>query len=276
MKKILVPVDFSKLSDNAADYAAELARRINAELILINVFYVPVFVHDATIMLPTASQLEKESVESLEKMKKNILKTAGNLKVSYHYTEGIPVDEINLYAILEEIDLIVIGAQGAGYMEKRIFGNTATLLMRTTRIPVLVIKKDVKFKVPEKIVLAVDYAETDNNTSLKPMKQLAEAFNSHVFILNVLSGTQVPVADEIKESRQLAHALKHIPYIFFHTQHKDVIEGINEFAKRHDIHMLVMIARRHSVISRIFHEPYTKEMAFHSEVPLLVLHEKKT
>jgi hypothetical protein len=35
----------------------------------------------------------------------------------------------------------------------------------------------------------------------------------------------------------------------------------------------VMIARNHSIISRLFREPHTKEMAFHSKVPLLTLHE---
>ena len=276
MKKILVPVDFSELSENATNYAVELAKRTKAELILINVFYVPVFAYDAAMMLPTAHELERESIQNLEKLKKSILKMNDHLKVRYYYTQGIPVDEINIYAIQEEIDLIVIGAQGTGYLEERIFGSTATTLIRSGVASILVINKHVKFREPEKIVLAVDYAETDNNSVLKTLKQLIATFDSHLFVLNVFSESYVPPSDEVEESFHLAHALKYVPHTFSIAEHNEVVTGIKEFVKQQGIHMVAMIARSHSLLSRIFHEPYTKEMAFHSEVPLLVLHEQKT
>lgn len=275
MKKIIVPVDFSKLSDNATNYAVELALNCKAELTLVHVFYVPVMTSDAFVMLPTAHEIEKESLEKLKKMKTDIQKDNSSLNVHYYCTQGIPVNEIDLCATQKEADLIVIGAQGAGYLEERIFGSTATLLIRTTKIPVLVISKDVKFTKPEKIALAIDYAEIYNHSSMKALGQLAAIFNSDVSVLNVISGSEVTANAEIQNSLQLAHALKHIRHTYYRTQHPEIIAGINAFVKQHDIQLLTMIARRHSMLSRIFHEPQTKAMAFHTEVPLLVLHDKK-
>ncbi len=275
MKKILVPVDFSKLSDNAADYAVQLVEHAKAELILIHVFYIPIVIHDIAMMLPPLSEQREEGLKNLEKMRENILKFNPDVHINYHCIQGIPVEEISAFAEKEMVDVIVIGAQGAGYLEERIFGSTATLLMRTTNVSVMVINSHVKFKKPEHIALAVDYEETDNNSALKALKQLTALFNSHVSVLNVITGPHAPAEDEIEESFLLEHALKYIRHTYYRTQHKEVISGINVFVRQHGIHLLAMIAHKHSLISRILHEPHTKEMAFHTEVPLLVLHEHK-
>jgi nucleotide-binding universal stress UspA family protein len=273
MQKILVPVDFSKCAENALNYAVELAKIAKAELILIHAFYVPVIEYNAAFTLDIANDLEKESLQSLEKLKQDILKMHSHLNVSYYCVQGIPVDVINLYASQAAADLIVIGAQGAGYIEERIFGNTATALIRKAATPLLVVNKQMIFRVPERIVLAVDYAETKNDKVLKPFKRLVALFNAHVFVLKVISDSHVPVSSEIQESLHLDHALKYVPHTFNKTQYHEVIDGINAFVTQHDIHLVVMIARRHSIISRIFKESLTKAMTFHSEVPLLVLHE---
>lgn len=276
MKKILVPVDFSKLSDNAADYAVQLAKYAEADLILIHIFYIPIIIHDIAMMLPPLSEQREDGLAKLEAMREGMVKFNPEINVNYHCIQGIPVEEISAFAEKEMVDMIIIGAQGAGYLEERLFGSTATLLMRTTTVSLLVINKNVKFRKPEKITLAVDYESTDNNSALKTLKQLAALFNAHVSVLNIVTATHEPEKAEIKESFHLAHALKYIKHTYYHTQHKDVIAGINLFVRQHDIHLLAMIARKHSLISRILHEPHTKEMAFHSEVPFLVLHEQKT
>jgi len=273
MKKILVPTDFSNLSDNALNYAVQLAKRADAELLLFHAYFVPVFVHDPILMLPTEQELEKDALLALEKLKQSIQKANTGLIVDFYATPGIPVEEINICAKKEKADMIVVGAQGAGYLEERVLGSTAALLIRKAKIPVMVIDHKVRFREPEKIVLAVDFAETDNKTVLKPLKELAALFQSHVCVLNVFPQTEIiPNLGEIAESFRLEHSLKYIHHTFFYTEHADIVGGINSFVKQHHIDMVVMVARKHSVISRLFREPLTKKMAFHSSVPLLILH----
>lgn len=274
MKKILVPTDFSVLSENALDYAVQLAKKTEAELLLFHVCFIPVPMYDPLVILPSEQQIEKEALASLEKLNKRISKSNPDLKVSYSTLSGTADEEIRKYAEKEKVDFIVIGNQGAGYFEERVLGSTASLLIRKSKTPVLVIDKEVKFKEPKNIVLAVDFAETDNTTVLKPLKQLATFFKSHVQVLNVFPQSQaIPTLGEIAESFKLIHSLKFIHHTFFYRENTDVVAGINDFVAKHDIDMVVMIARNHSAIKRLFHEPHTKAMAFHSEVPLLTLHE---
>lgn len=274
MKKILVPTDFSILSDNALDYAVQLAKKTGAELLLFHVYFMPTPMYDPLVIIPSEKEFEKQAQESLEKLKRMVLKTNPDLKVSYKTVPGVPDEEIMQYGEKEKVDFIVTGNQGAGYLEERILGSTASLLIRKSKIPLFVIDKKVKFKEPKNIVLAVDFSETDNKTVLKPLKELAKFFKSHVQVLNVFRESQArPTLNEIAESFRLIHALKYIHHSFFYRENTDVIAGINDFVVKHDIDLVVMIARDHSAISRMFNEPHTKAMAFHSKVPLLTLHE---
>lgn len=273
MKKILVPTDFSKRSANALNYAVQLAKKTEAEILLFHVYSVPVLPEDPTL-ISTAQYLEEEALESLEKLKESLEELDPSLKISCATKAGSPVSEISDYAKNQRVDLIVIGAQGIGYIQERIFGSTTSNLIRKVEIPVMVIDKQVKFKEPKKIVLAVDFAETDDQEVLAPLKKLAAKFQSHICILNIFTEANVvPTFAEITEGFRLEKALKHTHHTFFEMQHPDAAMGINEFVKKHDIDLVAIISRKHSLIGRIFHEPLTKEMTFHSQVPLLVLHE---
>jgi len=45
MKRILVPTDFSPAAENATAYAAQLARQIEASLVLLHVYQLPPYMH---------------------------------------------------------------------------------------------------------------------------------------------------------------------------------------------------------------------------------------
>jgi nucleotide-binding universal stress UspA family protein len=273
MKKILVPTDFSKLSDNALNYAVKLAGLTGAELLLLHAYITPVLVEDP-VLLTTEQYLQEEAQDKLEKLKQSVEKSSPELTISYVAINGMPVDTITFYAKKKHVDLIVIGTQGAGYFREQILGSTTSTLIRKTEIPLMVIDKQVKFRLLKTIVLAVDFSETDNRVVLKPLKQLAKIFKSHICILNIFTEAHViPTFGQISESFKLETSLKHTNHTFFEIEHPDVVTGINEFVKKHRIDLVTIISRRHYLVERIFREPISKAMVFHSHAPLLILHE---
>lgn len=274
MKKILVPTDFSTLSDNALDYAVQLAQQAEAKLLLFHSTLASTVIADPLSFAPTEEELERRALTSLKKLEKSIIKTNPKLHVEFYTASGIAAEEISRFAEKEQVDIIVVGTQGAGYLEERVLGSTATSLIRQSKIPVMVIDKAVLFKEPKNIVLAVDFAETDNKTVLKPLKQLTKLFKSHIHVLNVFQKAEaIPTIGQITESLLLEHSLKFTHHSYFYRENADVIAGINDFVEKHEIDLVVMISRNHSVVSRLFREPHTQAMAFHSKVPFLSLHE---
>lgn len=272
MKKILVPTDFSKSSHNTLSYAVQLAKHVEAEIFLLHVYTLPVLV-DGAMLMTTEEYILEDALHNLETLKEPFRESKG-VKITHVAIAGIPAETIDSYAEKNQIDLIVAGTQGVSYFQERVLGSTASELIRKTKIPTMVIDKKVKFRVPKKIVLAVDFSETNDTVVLKMLKELAAKFKSHICVLNIFSEeTLIPSYGEIAESFRLERTLKHTYHTFFEVKHHDVVFGINDFVKSHHIDMVALISRKHSIIGRLFREPITQAMTFHSIIPLLVLHE---
>lgn len=274
MKTILVPTDFSKIARNAIDYAVEIAKLTNAKLILFHVYHVPAVPSEMPIVIPI-DEIEKNSMDSLKKIEKNIhLKHGNKLVVEYQCRCGFPIDEINTFAEENKIDLIVMGMEGAGYLTEKLVGSITTSLIKKAKCPLLAIDKHVKFKSVKKIALACDYEETQNKSILEPLKEFVQLFESHVYVLNVVRELEtVATISKAVEGIKLEHSLEDLNHSFHYTKSEDIVEGINDFVDEKKIDMVAMIPRMHTALQNLFHEPITKRMAFHTKVPLLALHE---
>lgn len=272
MKKILVPIDFSKISINALNYAVQLAKRSGARIQLLHVCFAPGTIPSNTLIeLPSANQLIHEGLEDLEKLKRKIVKRHEELTVDCKCVNGFPVEEINRFAQKYKPDLIVMGTQGTGFFSERFFGSTATSLIGTCTVPVLAIDGKMRFRNVKRIVFTSDFLETRTQV-LKPMKDLAKLFDAQIFILNiVLSPVVAPTMEETIAAYKLDRSLKNVHHTFFYLHHENVVQGINDFISEYKMDMVVMIARHHSFFSRLLQEPRTKQMAFHAKVPLLAL-----
>jgi nucleotide-binding universal stress UspA family protein len=276
MKTILVATDFSKIAQNAIDYAVEIAKLSKAKLILFHVYNVPVIPAEIPIALPM-DEIEKETMLSLKKIETSIhLKHGKNLPIECKCVCGFPVEEINLFSKENKIDLIVVGmeGEGTGYLTERLIGSITTSLIKKAKCPVIAIDKRVKFKRIKKIALACDYEETHNKSALAPLKEFAHLFKSHIYVLNVVPELETAPAMNIAVAGiKLEHSLEDVDHSFHQTKNEDVIEGINDFVDTNKMDMIVMIPGMHTVLKDMFREPNTKRMAFHTKIPLLALHE---
>jgi nucleotide-binding universal stress UspA family protein len=150
--KILVAVDGSEASMDAADYAIELARKYNSKLIALHVI-----LSDVTIFGPNPPQhideLKKQAQEYLDKVKQksnlnndddnNENDSSNGLKIRVR-TETIAsassVGGIVGFAEKENIDLIVIGTRGRSGFKKLLLGSVASGVVNYAHCPVLVVK----------------------------------------------------------------------------------------------------------------------------------------
>ncbi len=274
MKTILVPTDFSKISSNAIDYAVEIATHIKAKLILFNVYNFPIVPSEIPTILPI-SEIEKESMAGLKKIEKQIHHKHGSeITVECKCRLGFAVDEINRFAELNKINLIVMGTEGVGYLTEKLFGNITSSLIKKAKCPVLVIDKHVKYSNIHRIVFACDYNKPPNKLVLDQLKEFACWFTAHVFVLNIVPELEtVPTLTEELSGIRLNHSLISIDHSFHHAESEDIIEGINDFVNENSIDLVVMIPQIHSSLQSFFIESNTKRMVFHTKVPLLALQE---
>ena len=118
MKAILVPVDFSSTSLNAASYAQHYAKQIGGKLMLVHAYEQP-------LILPLYQGIEV-SAESMREIKKKELQLLANqlseleplVKVEQLLFDGKLVDVIDDVTEVLQIAFIVMGITGAGKVKE--------------------------------------------------------------------------------------------------------------------------------------------------------------
>lgn len=273
MKKILTATDFSVPADNAVNYAAELANEMKASLTILNSFHIPISTTEPTIPMITIDELEKNSLDVMKTLKLRIAAKFPKLDVNIRSTAGFAVDEISEYASTHKSDLIVVGITGAGKFSERLFGSTSTSLVKNTSCPVMIVPKECTFRKPTTIGFACDLKGDIHPSELELLKELTAHFNATLEVFNVLKPEEVGNFEKATHGVQLENILNDTPHNLHFPESEDIEAGIEHFIEEHKIDLLALVKRKHSFFENFLHESNTKKLAFHSHIPLLVIHE---
>lgn len=275
MKLILAATDFSKASRNAINYAAEMAKRTKARLLLFHSYMPPVIASDVPVVLPSSSELEKDAMKAMKRIATSLQKKhGGSLKTELVCQYGLAVAAIIDYAEENKADLIVMGMKGAGPLKEKLFGSITTDVIKKSKRPVLSIGHDVKFNPIKHIAFATDYQEIASFAILDPVKELATQFKAHIHLLNVAPDSSlVPTVSHAIQGIKTNHAFDGYKHSFHAIINKSVADGIKEFTGLRKMDLVVMIARKHSFFQTLFKSRTTKHVAFHTNTPLLTIHE---
>ncbi|OGW38547.1 MAG: hypothetical protein A2Y97_02865 [Nitrospirae bacterium RBG_13_39_12] len=137
IRKILCPVDFSEGSVKALSVARELKDYFFAKLDVIHVFPSHIIKKKINKSMDK-EKVVKELIEHETGRLSKILKDSG-IRESGKIDEGEPYKKIISFSKEEDIDLIVIGARGLGFIKGMIIGSVTDSLLKTSPCPVIVI-----------------------------------------------------------------------------------------------------------------------------------------
>jgi nucleotide-binding universal stress UspA family protein len=144
IKKILVPVDFSEASDQAARYAIDLAQQLSGPDASVAIELVHAW-QLAGYATPT-SDLAKETERALHDQIDGYAKATipGGIAVRTHLRLGVPYDEIVSLATEIQADLIVMGTTGKTGLEHFLVGSVAERVIRSATMPVITVRQKKK------------------------------------------------------------------------------------------------------------------------------------
>jgi nucleotide-binding universal stress UspA family protein len=133
--KILLPIDFSARSTDAADAAAAIAERFGSEIVLLYVL-APGF----NLPLPTSAQMKalhglarEEAEEQMKEFRSNEWR---HLEVKRVLKEGDPARTIVEYASSEHVDLIMMPTHGYGPFRRLLIGSVTAKVLHDASCPV--------------------------------------------------------------------------------------------------------------------------------------------
>jgi universal stress protein A len=141
IKNILLPIDFSKISLTAAEYAVELAKEYKATLHVLNVLEkTPPILAIRSLDLSREKIIQSIDADAKEQMDDCIkkIKKFGDVEIVPIIKKGIDYEEIIKYSQEKKIDVIVIATHGRTGILHTLLGSVAEKVIRYSKIPVLV------------------------------------------------------------------------------------------------------------------------------------------
>lgn len=140
LRTILVPVDFSKRSRIALNYAITLAKDFGGSLVVLHVLD-PLLAAgrlESARLRQLKSSARREAEEQLQALRPELLQSG--VRTELFLRNGPATDIIVAFAVARKADLIIMGSQGRTGLRRLLIGSVAERVVRHAHCPVLVVR----------------------------------------------------------------------------------------------------------------------------------------
>lgn len=269
METILIAIDFSKAAKNATRYGFELAKTIQAKVILFSAFQIPLTRPDS-FGYYTPDYIEQRVLKQLAD-EAEALDPQRTVALETKCRRGSVADAILDVAQANNVSTIVIGMKGHGKEIRKYFGSTVTHLSKQSTIPLIVVPEEAVYMEPKTIAFASDITYDTDLHTLVPLKRIAKSFNAKLYIVRVIKNFMYEEMEKYLLQSKVNWFFSDLLPEYAFPKNENVGKALNTFVKEHSVDMLAVIPHKHDFIDKLFNRSVTKDMIFHTHVPLLVL-----
>jgi nucleotide-binding universal stress UspA family protein len=287
LKTILLPLDGSSLAERALTYAAVLARRCEARVILVEA----VQAHTLPGVDPSEAQIKLTSgAEEYLSTASGRLSADGIVTETHVYYDD-PVHAILDAASRRHADLIVMSTHGRGGLSRMLYGSVADQVLRRATIPVLLVPSIVEHAWPAEgplsLLVPLDGSELAAE-ALQSADLLTESFGSTLTLLRVVQPPPYPLYGDgyvympYDPEAELARARQYLEEqaarigaggkpVNTQVAVGEPARVIGEIAREQDVDVVVMATHGHGGLSRLILGSVATATLRHTTAPLLLV-----
>ena len=285
MKKILVPVDFSDHTETVCKFALEIAKKAGGEIRLFHAYFDYVIIASSSFPYSVDTsemfnqemmvKIREEAKTDLQKLEDKLVNDLSNqnirnVRVVYTLTGGIPEDEILNTAETYDPDIIVMGTRGKGNKDI-LTGKVTSKVVKNAKCRILTVPINAKYSGFENMLYATNLANEDEK-DLRRLFELLITYRPiiHCVHINIDNGKfadeeqmnslKAYFEDEINEGRLIFKVIDNV----------DFLEGINTYVNDNHIDIISVVHHRKGFLKRLFTKDHTRELLFHSDIPLYI------
>ena len=191
-KKILIPLDGSKLAERALAVAKTLGQGMDSELLLLSITIPHQIVAEVSgVSVLYLEQAKERSRQELSEYLQTVQRTVADLPCTVHVVvkEGDPASAIVDTAAEEGMDLIVMSTHGRSGFTRWMMGSVATKVLHVADCPVLVVRSAEPIS---RVLITLDSSELAEQ-ALEPGFEVAKRLGAHVTLLNVQATSEVNI-----------------------------------------------------------------------------------
>ncbi len=273
MNTLIVPVDFSETSLNAARYAASLSNQL-----------VPcrVVLYHSTIATLPEKELSKASIHNdADKWNTDLIT---NLREVAPETEFINIVDdgfifekvqalVNEYKAL----LIIMGITGKNKLQQKLIGSNTIHIALQATCPVLIVPPRTTYQPIKQVGVALQLEKNlVEHVPHEAIKSLVNALNASLMVIHVEPEYHATAASILLAGQQAAHRMFDSIGATYHLLDNDhIAESIADYALDNDAQLVISIAHEHGFIQQLFKGSVTRDLAFYATLPVIVFGAKK-
>lgn len=275
MKSILVPTDFSVTAQNAAEYAIGFAKQLQIDNIILVNCWQPVTVADPMLSV-VVSEVETYKDLSLANLKQEVerLKQIAPLHILFKEISALGSLENVIAKTCEgnDVSYIVMGITGGGVIEEKLVGSNTISVSQHTKVPVIIVPQQASYNVITKAMLLCDFSNMDKTLPEKEIVDFLEVVQPQLEVVNFDPDFKREKDAAAFEKFFLHNILRDYRPHYSYSLRNDFEDAVNEFAEINHVQIIINISKKHGWLHRILHPSYTKRLAFHTTVPLMIIH----
>lgn len=282
MKRLLVPIDFSEQSKNALDFAAQVAKKGQLEILVINIIegphtYAFNTMGDGMINYTEDEFFLKQLYDKTTENLNNLIaqnKYKG-LKISAKVEVGNPYQSISKAIADHEASLVVMGSKGVSGLDEVLIGSNTEKVVRYATCPVITVKGDAKLIKIKDIVFATNLQE-DQSQIVKELKKLQALTDAKIHLVKVNTpnnfNTQRQIEEDFKEYIKKHHLKNVDTAIYNETSEEDGILGYAEDVKAD---LIAIATHGRTGLLHLLSGSIAEDVVNHSKIPVWTLSMKK-
>ena len=265
MKPVIALTDFTPAAENATHYAAKLSKELQATLLLLHVYQIPITMSDMPVIMVSAEELKNNADNGLMRVKEELLNHYPDLQVTTLSRIGDVADEVHELTKEERPVAVVLGRNKYSGFERALFGSTAISLLRSFKYPVITVPENYTFQNFNNVVLATDLQNIDGT----PVEAIQDLFQNHPISLHILHVTGDN--NDPKDAGPLLSKLQFLNPQYHLVHNSDVTKGIEDFVEKINANLLLVLPHHHKWFESLFTKQHSKDIIRHVNIPVLTI-----
>jgi nucleotide-binding universal stress UspA family protein len=282
MKTMLIPVDFTDTSDNAVNYAAEWCRAYDYNrIILIKTLYNTMFdnlIPSVDYVHVCQDYMTKDREEATERLKslcrELITKVDPGVKVSFALSELPLLRSILEIVEKEKPELIVVGSDNYDYSSDSYVGGHVIDIARTSPVRVLIVPAHYPYQPVRQALVPVNFNSVSFLSKLHSYQAATPKWREKkLLVLNVdPKGRYMRPDEEFRRAENALHEyLQDYQHEVYYSNNKNIINGIIEFSKEHEVQLIVALPGEYSFLYSLTHKSISEALYRNADKPVLIL-----
>lgn len=274
MKRIIVPVDFSDVSKNAARYAAAMSNDVpESEVLLYHAYDTHVRGSDGSLLSDEQEGMKVISENALHNLRLELLPLTSRV-IGILAEPGSLADNLEKLVMRNGGDLVVMGISGASRLEQVLIGSNTLHVVKKDSFPVLIVPPEAKYERIHTVVFASDFKDVLKSTPVIALRNILGMFRPELHVVHIDEDMQAhPGEVFLREKAAMDQMLQGFNPEYTFLESHDYIVGISNYVKAKKANLVITVPHRHSFLADLFNVTHTEKLVYHTDVPVLAVHE---